>query len=111
MIIHCTILSSRKKFIAKKRKITLEIKYVQVSDFFEDNIRALPSEHCEEDAIQQLYIQVIQQFGTHYTTEVVMGAKAVQEFKFKNSDLDRFQSIGISAKVRGLIYFNKLIVF
>ncbi|CAC5408189.1 unnamed protein product [Mytilus coruscus] len=71
----------------------------KVSDFFEDNIRALPSENCEEDVVQQLYIQVIEQFGTHYTTEVVMGAKAVQESKFKNSDLDKFQSVGISAKV------------
>ncbi|CAC5400661.1 unnamed protein product [Mytilus coruscus] len=71
----------------------------KVSDFFEDSIRALPSENCEEDVIQQLYIQVIEQFGTHYTTEVVMGAKAVQESKFKNSDLDTFQSVGISAKV------------
>ncbi|CAG2200097.1 unnamed protein product [Mytilus edulis] len=71
----------------------------KLSDFFEDNIRALPSENCEQDVIQQLYIQVIEQFGTHYTTEVVMGAKAVQEFKFKNSDLDIFQSVGISAKV------------
>lgn len=59
----------------------------------------MPSDNCEEDAIQQRYIQVVEQFGTHYTTEVVMGAKAVQEFRFKNSDLDRFQSVGISAKV------------
>ncbi|CAC5408183.1 unnamed protein product [Mytilus coruscus] len=71
----------------------------KVSDFFEDNIKALPSENCEEDVIQELYIQVIEQFGTHYTTEVVMGAKAVQESKFKNSDLDKFQSDGISAEV------------
>lgn len=78
----------------------VEYFFFKLSDFFEDNIRALPSENCEEDVIQQLYIQVIEQFGTHFTTEVVMGAKAVQEFKFKNSDLDIFQSVGISAKVR-----------
>ncbi|XP_052065031.1 uncharacterized protein LOC127704847 [Mytilus californianus] len=70
----------------------------KLSDFLEDNIRALPSENCEEDAIQQRYIQLVEQFGTHYTTEVVMGAKAVQEFRFKNSDLDRFQSVGLSVK-------------
>ncbi|XP_052092455.1 uncharacterized protein LOC127728916 [Mytilus californianus] len=79
----------------------------KLSDFFEDNIRALPSENCEEDVIQQLYIQVIEQFGTHYTTEVVMGAKAVQEFKFKNSDLDKFQSVGISAKVAAQVSVNQ----
>lgn len=80
--------------------LTFRLFCLKLSDFFEDNIRALPSENCEQDVIQQLYIQVIEQFGTHYTTEVVMGAKAVQEFKFKNSDLDIFQSVGISAKVR-----------
>ncbi|XP_076091692.1 perforin-like protein 1 [Mytilus galloprovincialis] len=71
----------------------------KLSDFLEDSIRVLPTEKCEEDVIQSLYIRVIEQFGTHYTTEVVMGAKAVQEFRFKNTDLDRFQSVGVSAKV------------
>lgn len=72
---------------------------MKLSDFLEDSIRVLPTEKCEEDVIQNLYIRVIEQFGTHYTTEVVMGAKAVQEFRFKNTDLDRFQSVGVSAKV------------
>jgi hypothetical protein len=39
-----------------------------------------------------LYIRVIEEFGTHFTTDVVMGAKAIQEVKFKNSDLDRLSS-------------------
>ncbi|XP_052065033.1 uncharacterized protein LOC127704848 [Mytilus californianus] len=71
----------------------------KLSDFLENSFRALPSENCEEDAIQQMYINVVEQFGTHYSTEVVMGAKAVQELRFKNSDVDRFQSVGISAMV------------
>lgn len=77
----------------------LRIVHLKLSDFLEDSIRVLPTEKCEEDVIQSLYIRVIEQFGTHYTTEVVMGAKAVQEFRFKNTDLDRFQSVGVSAKV------------
>ncbi|VDI70772.1 Hypothetical predicted protein [Mytilus galloprovincialis] len=82
-----------------KARLSTDGAMSKLSDFLEDNIRALPSDNCEADAIQQRYIQVVEQFGTHYTTEVVMGAKAVQEFRFKNSDLDRFQSVGISAKV------------
>ena len=66
---------------------------------FENAIQKLPSENCEDDAMQQKYIQLIQRFGTHYTTEVVMGAKAVQELRFWNSDLDRFQSEGLDVKV------------
>ncbi|XP_076116676.1 uncharacterized protein LOC143084153 [Mytilus galloprovincialis] len=71
----------------------------KLSDFLENSLRALPSENCEENSIQQMYINVVEQFGTHYTTEVVMGAKATQELRFKNSDIDRFQSVGISAMV------------
>ena len=72
---------------------------IQLSDFLENSLRALPSENCEDNSIQQMYINVVEQFGTHYTTEVVMGAKATQELRFKNSDIDRFQSVGISAMV------------
>ncbi|VDI56089.1 Hypothetical predicted protein [Mytilus galloprovincialis] len=71
----------------------------KLSVFLDNSLRALPSENCEENAIQQMYINLVEQFGTHYTTEVVMGAKATQELRFKNSDVDRFQSVGISAMV------------
>ncbi|CAC5417204.1 unnamed protein product [Mytilus coruscus] len=71
----------------------------KLSEEFEDSIRALPIERCKEDVIQRLYVKVIEEFGTHYATEVVMGAKAVQELRFKNSDLDRFKSLGVSVKV------------
>ena len=75
------------------------LKY-KVSDYFESAIKSLPTDHCEDDHVQNLYIRVIEEFGTHFTTDVVMGAKAIQEVKFKNSDLDRLSSEGISASVR-----------
>lgn len=78
----------------------------KLSEEFEDSIRALPIERCKEDVIQRLYVKVIEEFGTHYATEVVMGAKAVQELRFKNSDLDRFKSLGVSVKVAAEMSFR-----
>ena len=57
--------------------------------------------------MQQKYVEVVKQFGTHFTTEVVMGAKAVQEFRFRNSDIDRFQAQGLNVKVCIFIKLKK----
>ena len=55
--------------------------------------------------MQERYIDVIKEFGTHYSTEVVMGAKAVQEIKFQNSDVEKMASEGISARVGYYVHF------
>lgn len=59
----------------------------------------LPMENCDSGALQDMYINLVREFGTHYTTEVVMGAKAVQQLTFSKSDLSKLESEGISAKV------------
>lgn len=60
----------------------------------------LPMEDCESGPLQEMYINLVREFGTHYTTEVVMGAKAVQQLTFSKSDLSKLESEGISAKVK-----------
>ena len=49
--------------------------------------------------MQERYMDVIKDFGTHYSTEVVMGAKAVQEIKLRNSDVEKMETEGVSARV------------
>ncbi|KAK3101541.1 hypothetical protein FSP39_004322 [Pinctada imbricata] len=78
----------------------------KVSDYFENAIIALPMENCEEEVIQELYTEVLREFGTHYATEVVMGAKAVQSLEMKNSDLDKMAAEGISAKVAAQLSYS-----
>lgn len=60
----------------------------------------LPMEDCESGPLQEMYINLVREFSTHYTTEVVMGAKAVQQLTFSKSDLSKLESEGISAKVK-----------
>lgn len=60
----------------------------------------LPMEDCESGQLQEMYINLVREFGTHYTTEVVMGAKAVQQLTFSKSDLSKLESEGIGAKVK-----------
>jgi hypothetical protein len=72
---------------------------LQVTDYFEKAVMLLPMEDCEEDSLQEMYLDFIREFGTHYTTQVVMGAKAVQQLTFSKSDLSKMESEGISAKV------------
>lgn len=71
----------------------------QVNDYFEKAVTLLPMDDCESGPLQEMYINIIREFGTHYTTEVVMGAKAVQQLTFLKSDLSKLESEGISAKV------------
>lgn len=71
----------------------------QVNDYFEEAVTLLPVGDCESGPLQEMYINLIREFGTHYTTEVVMGAKAVQQLTFLKSDLSKLESEGISAKV------------
>ena len=73
--------------------------YSQVNDFFEKAVMLLPMENCDSSELQEMYLNFIQEFGTHYTTEVVMGAKAVQQLTFSKSDLSKLESEGISSKV------------
>lgn len=71
----------------------------QVNNYFEKAVTLLPMNDCESGPLQEMYINLIREFGTHYTTEVVMGAKAVQQLIFSKSDLSKLESEGISAKV------------
>ena len=79
--------------------IALYLPYSKVNDFFERAVMLLPMENCDSSELQEMYLNFIQEFGTHYTTEVVMGAKAVQQLTFSKSDLSKLESEGISAKV------------
>ena len=81
------------------RSINLFLTYSQVNDFFEKAVMLLPMENCDSSELQEMYLNFIHEFGTHYTTEVVMGAKAVQQLTFSKSDLSKLESEGISAKV------------
>ncbi|KAK3102394.1 hypothetical protein FSP39_011100 [Pinctada imbricata] len=80
----------------------------KVSDYFENAIIALPTENCEEDSSQDLYVDVLKDFGTHYTTEVVMGAKSVQSMTFQSSDVEKMASEGISAMVAAQLSYSSI---
>uniref|UniRef100_K1PHK5 Uncharacterized protein n=1 Tax=Magallana gigas TaxID=29159 RepID=K1PHK5_MAGGI len=78
----------------------------KVNDYFEKAVMLLPMENCDSGALQEMYINLVREFGTHYTTEVVMGAKAVQQLTFSKSDLSKLESEGISAKVAAQASFS-----
>ncbi|KAJ8302809.1 hypothetical protein KUTeg_019205 [Tegillarca granosa] len=96
--------------VVYKARLSSTARMSKVSDYFESAVKALPTDRCEEDNMQRLYLQVIEDFGTHYTTQVVMGAKAINEIRFRTSDLDRLSAEGINAKVAAEIAYSGLAV-
>ncbi|XP_061194763.1 uncharacterized protein LOC133202916 [Saccostrea echinata] len=94
-----TTLSIVSRAVVYRARMSETSKLSKVSDYFEKAVMLLPMENCEDDSLQDMYLNFIREFGTHYTTQVVMGAKAVQQLTFSNSDLSRLESEGISAKV------------
>ncbi|XP_061180167.1 uncharacterized protein LOC133188680 [Saccostrea echinata] len=94
-----TTLSIVSRAVVYRARMSETSKISKVSDYFEKAITLLPMENCEDDSLQDMYLNFIREFGTHYTVEVVMGAKAVQQLTFSSSDLSKLESEGISAKV------------
>ncbi|XP_062618474.1 uncharacterized protein LOC134280055 [Saccostrea cucullata] len=94
-----TTLSIVSRAVVYRARMSETSKISKVTDYFEKAVMLLPMENCEDDSLQEMYVNFIREFGTHYTTQVVMGAKAVQQLTFSNSDLSKLESEGISAKV------------
>ncbi|XP_061194766.1 uncharacterized protein LOC133202919 [Saccostrea echinata] len=94
-----TTLSIVSRAVVYRARMSETSKISKVSDYFEKAVMLLPMENCDNDSLQDMYLNFIREFGTHYTTQVVMGAKAVQQLTFSNSDLSKLESEGISAEV------------
>ena len=71
----------------------------QVSDFFEKAITALPNQACVDGTPMDPYLKLIQDFGTHFTSDVTMGATSIQRMTLKMSDVSKMRKKGVSASV------------
>ncbi|XP_048745195.2 uncharacterized protein LOC125658102 [Ostrea edulis] len=101
-----TTLSIVSRAVVYRARMSETSKMSKVTDYFEKAVMLLPMEDCEEDSLQEMYLNFIQEFGTHYTTQVVMGAKAVQQLTFSKSDLSKMESEGISATVAAQVAYS-----
>ncbi|XP_065924958.1 uncharacterized protein [Magallana gigas] len=101
-----TTLSVVSRAVVYRARMSETSKSSKVNDYFEKAVTLLPMDDCESGPLQEMYISLIREFGTHYTTEVVMGAKAVQQLTFLKSDLSKLESEGISAKVAAEASFS-----
>ncbi|XP_022337633.2 uncharacterized protein LOC111133481 [Crassostrea virginica] len=99
-------LSIVSRAVVYRARMSETAKVSKVNDFFEKAVMLLPMENCDSSELQEMYLNFIQEFGTHYTTEVVMGAKAVQQLTFSKSDLSKLESEGISSKVAAQASFS-----
>ncbi|XP_052705816.1 uncharacterized protein LOC128181455 [Crassostrea angulata] len=101
-----TTLNVVSRAVVYRARMSETSKLSKVNDYFEKAVMLLPMEDCESGPLQEMYINLVREFGTHYTTEVVMGAKAVQQLTFSKSDLSKLESEGISAKVAAQASFS-----
>ncbi|XP_048745128.1 uncharacterized protein LOC125658081 isoform X2 [Ostrea edulis] len=101
-----TTLSIVSRAVVYRARMSETSKMSKVTDYFEKAVMLLPMEDCEKDSLQEMYLNFIGEFGTHYTTQVVMGAKAVQQLTFSKSDLSKMESEGISAKVAAQVAYS-----
>ncbi|XP_062602269.1 uncharacterized protein LOC134263931 [Saccostrea cucullata] len=101
-----TTLSIVSRAVAYRARMSETSKMSKVNEYFEKAVMLLPMENCEDESLQEMYLNFIREFGTHYTTQVVMGAKAVQQLTFAKSDLSKLESEGISAKVAAQASFS-----
>ncbi|XP_062601466.1 uncharacterized protein LOC134263170 [Saccostrea cucullata] len=103
-----TTLNIVSRAVAYRARMSETAKMSKVNEYVEKAVMLLPMENCEDESLQEMYLNFIREFGTHYTTQVVMGAKAVQQLTFDKSDLSRLESEGISAKVAAQASFSGL---
>ena len=68
----------------------------QVSEQFEKAVASLPLT-CHKS--KEPYMDLIKEFGTHYTTEVTMGAKALQQVQIDKATVETSIQEGNSLKV------------
>nr|XP_034328407.1 uncharacterized protein LOC117689954 [Crassostrea gigas] len=101
-----TTLNVVSRAVVYRARMSETSKSSKVNDYFEKAVMLLPMENCESGVLQEMYINLVREFGTHYTTEVVMGAKAVQQLTFSRSDLSKLESEGISSKVAAQASFS-----